>query len=257
MAALSLATFVHVGYLAKVVASSVPNRPPRSVTWTIVSWDKERLELFLGDAVRAWGRRWYLVLLCAVLTALGGYQAALVPPRYRAVINLTILAPEAVNLTNPLAALYPSVAVTAAAVAASLHTPAMQQQLRAAGVTGSYELIPRNTGTTQQPRYVYRSIDIINTTDDRRSALRALDILTTAFQRQLKEQQDRWNVAQRLRITTSTFVPPDVVTLPHSGSRALAGSVLLGGLATVVIPLWVDQLVGRRPRSPASILSNK
>lgn len=206
--------------------------------------------MFFSDAVRALSRRWYLVVFGVVLTAAGGYQSAKVSPMYLASEVLVIQSPVSVNAPNPLTGIYPSVAITAAAVASSLITPQSQDDFRNAGVTGTYEFLPRNTGTNQEPRYLISSMTVTNTTDSEPAAIHALYILTSAYNQHLKELQDRWNVRQDLRITVSTLVPPSAVLLSHSASRALLGSAILGGLATIAIPLWVDHLVRRRQRDP-------
>jgi hypothetical protein len=207
--------------------------------------------VFLSDTIRAMSRRWYLVVLGVVLTGGLGYQSARVTPLYLASEVLVVQSPVSVDAPNPLTGLYPSVAITAAAVAESLRTPSAEAEFRAAGVTGPYEFVPRNTGTNQEPRYLISSLMVTNTTEDEQGSIRALFILTSAYNRQLKALQDRWNVAQHLRITTSTLVPPSAVMLSHSATRALLGSAILGGIATLAVPLWFDAFARRRERGPA------
>jgi hypothetical protein len=188
------------------------------------------------------------VVLGVVLTAVLGYQSARVAPVYLASEVLVVKYPVSPDAPNPLTGLNPPVAVTAAAVATSLRTPAYEEQFRKAGVTGTYEFAPRNTGTNQEPRYVISSLMVSNTTTSEAQGLRALGILTDAFIDKLKELQDRWDVRQDLRFTVSTLVAPSVVTLSHSTQRALIGAALLGGLATLAVPLWADEFLRRRRR---------
>lgn len=223
---------------------------PLARLWVKLASRRERPELFFSDAVRALSRRWYFVVLGVVLTAVGGYQSARVSPMYLASEVLVIQSPVSVNAPNPLTGIYPSVAITAAAVASSLVTPEAQEDFRKAGVTGTYEFLPRNTGTNQEPRYLISSMTVTNTTDSEDSAIQALYVLTSAYNARLKELQDRWNVRQDLRITVSTLVPPSAVLLSHSASRALFGSAILGGLSTLAFPLWIDTFVRRRQRDP-------
>jgi hypothetical protein len=210
-------------------------------------------ELFLSDVVRALSRRWYLVILGVALTLGGGYEAAKVSPTYQSSVVLVIQSPVSVEAPNPLTGIYPSVAITAAAVASSLQTPAAAAEFRKAGVTGTYEFVPRNTGTNQEPRYLISSMTVTNTTDTEDGAIQALTVLTDAYEARLKELQDRWNVRQDLRITVSTLVPPSAVELSYSATRALLGSAILGGLGTLAVPLWIDQIIRRRrdPIRPA------
>jgi hypothetical protein len=210
-------------------------------------------ELFLSDVVRALSRRWYLVILGVALTLGGGYAAAKVSPTYQSSVVLVIQSPVSVDAPNPLTGIYPSVAITAAAVASSLQTPAAAAEFRKAGVTGTYEFLPRNTGTNQEPRYLISSMTVTDTTDSEDGSIQALTVLTSAYEARLKELQDRWNVRQDLRITVSTLVPPSAVQLSYSASRALLGSAILGGLGTLAVPLWIDQIIRRRrdPIQPA------
>ncbi|WP_426510445.1 hypothetical protein ACPPVO_07030 [Dactylosporangium sp. McL0621] len=202
--------------------------------------------MYMTDVLRALSRRWYVVVVGVVLTAALGYQAARVTPVYLASEVLVVKYPVSPDAPNPLTGLYPSVAVTAAAVATSLRTPAFEAEFRRAGVTGTYEFAPRNTGTNQEPRYIISSLTVTNTTDSEEGALRALRILTAAYTDKLKELQDRWNVRQDLRFTVSTLVAASVVELSHSSQRALIGSAFLGGLGTLAVPLWVDEIIRRR-----------
>jgi hypothetical protein len=205
--------------------------------------------LFFSDILRALSRRWHLVVLGVLLTAGLGYQSARVTPTYLASEVLVVKSPVSPDTPNPLTGLYPSVAVTAAAVATSLRTPAFEEEFRKQGVTGTYEFSPRNTGTNQEPRYIISSLTVTNTTDSEERGIRALEILKSAYISKLQELQDRWNVRQDLRFTVSTLVPPSVSMLSHSAQRALIGSALLGGLATLAVPLWADEILRRRSRA--------
>lgn len=204
--------------------------------------------MFLSEMASVAVRRWYLILAGILLTAVGAPQAAHTPPRYLASQVVVLQPPASPYAPNPLAGLYPSLAITGAAVAERLSTPAAKAQFRAAGVTGSYEFAPRNTGTTQQPRYIIASMTITNIVDDPQSGLRALRLLADAFDRELTALQDLWNVTPRLRITVSTLVPPSATLLPHSASRAMVGAALLGGVSTVAVTFWCDELLRRRRR---------
>jgi hypothetical protein len=202
--------------------------------------------LYLNDILRVLARRWLVVVLGVVLTAVLGYQAAHVTPMYLATEVLVVKYPVSPDAPNPLTGVYPPVAVTAAAVATSLRTPDFEDQFRRAGVTGTYAFDPRNTGTNQEPRYTISSLTVSDTTDSEEGGLWALRILTAAYTNQLKAWQDRWNVRDDLRFTVSTLVPPSVEELSHSSQRALIGSALLGGLGTLAVPLWVDEIIRRR-----------
>lgn len=191
-------------------------------------------------------RRWYIVLVGMLLTSVGGAQAARPPSRYLGSAVVVLQSPVSPDTPNPLTGLYPSVAITGAAVADRMRSPRAKAEFRAAGVAGPYEFLPRNTGTNQEPHYVIASMTITSIAGDEESALRALTVLTAAFDRELTALQDRWNVAPHLRITVATLVPPSAVLLSHSASRAVLGAGLLGAITTAAITLWSDEILRRR-----------
>jgi hypothetical protein len=211
-----------------------------------------RKGLLLSDMAGALWRRWYLVLVGALLTVLGGLAAAHVPPRYLASEVVVVQPPVSPYAPNPMTGLYPSLAITAAVVAERLSTPDAEAKFRAAGVVGPYEFLPRNTGTNQEPRYVIGSMTVTNIAGDPKTALRALTILTDAFANELKALQDRWNVAPQLRIGIATLVAPSATLLLHSTSRVLLGAALLGCVSTVAVTFWFDEF-RRRRRSRATV----
>ncbi|SCG68643.1 hypothetical protein [Micromonospora inositola] len=202
--------------------------------------------MFLPDLFATLRRRWYLVVAGMVVTAVAGLAATQVPPRYYASEVVVMQPPVSPYAPNPMTGLYPSMAITGAAVAKRLSTPDAKARFRAAGVTGSYDFQPRNTGTNQEPRYVIGSMTVETVASDEDSGLRSLAILTGAFEQELESLQDRWKVARQLRITTAVLVPPSATLQPHSPSRALVGAGLLGTITTVAVTLWTDEVLRRR-----------
>ncbi|MFR9780513.1 hypothetical protein ACL02O_31240 [Micromonospora sp. MS34] len=194
-------------------------------------------------------RRWYLVVVGILVTALAALGAKQVTPRYLASEVVVMQPPVSPYAPNPMTGLYPSISITGAAVAQRLSAPDAEARLRAAGVTGPYAFQPRNTGTNQEPRYVIGSMTVTTIASDEESGLRALAALRAAFEQELTRLQDRWRVARQLRITIAVLVPPSATLLPHSSSRALAGAGLLGMVATLAVTLWADELLARRRRS--------
>jgi hypothetical protein len=207
--------------------------------------------MFLPDMAGVIWRRWYLVLAGMLLTAAVGAGAVHTPDHYLASEVLVIQPPVSAFAPNPMTGLYPSMAVTAAAVANRLNTPDAHEMFRSLGVTGTYSFEPRNTGTNQEPRYVIASMTITNLAGDEQGGLRGLEVLSSTFEKELKQLQDAWNVAKDLRITVALLVPATATLLPHSPVRSLVGVALVGAVCTAAILLWVDEIVRRRrDRSP-------
>lgn len=206
--------------------------------------------MYLSDVLRALGRRWWIIV-CGLLVTVGtGYYWAAQPPTfYRAVEVFAVRPPQTPDIPNQLVGLRPSVATFSASVAKRLSSPSGQAELRRAGVSGPYVLTPRNSGTRQTPEYLIASVQITATEPDEASALRSLSAVTAAFTRELDALQTEWNVASRERITITMLAEPTATKLPNSRVRALAGTALLGGLISVAVALWLDEVLVRRRRA--------
>ncbi|MEV0899934.1 hypothetical protein [Actinoplanes sp. NPDC049802] len=211
--------------------------------------------MFLSDMVGALKRRWYLVVAGAAVTALVILPAVRTQDRFLASEVLMIQPPVSQYAPNPVTGLYPSIAITAAAVANRLNTADAREMFLAKGVTGTYRFEPRNTGTRQQPRYVIGSMSISNVSTDKEGGLRALKILRATFESELDAMQDEWNVKKDLRITVAPLVPPTSTLLTHSAVRSLMGVALLGMLGTAAVTLWTDEAITQRRRRSTGPLS--
>ena len=202
--------------------------------------------MFLPDMLGSVWRRWYLVLAGMLLTAGVGSQAIHTTDRYLASEVVVIQPPVSNYAPNPMTGLYPSMAVTAAAVANRLDTPDSHEAFKAQGITGTFSFDPRNTGTNQEPLYIIASMTITNVTTSEDESLRELAVLRAAFEADLKALQDKWNVKKSLRMTVADLVPASATLLPHSPIRSLIGTALFGALGTAVAVLWVDEKARRR-----------
>ncbi|MFI1995218.1 hypothetical protein [Actinoplanes sp. NPDC020271] len=212
--------------------------------------------MYLSDMAGVLERRWYLIVVGALLTAGAASPAVHTQDRFLASEVLLIQPPVSEYAPNPVAGLYPSIAVTAAAIANRLNTADSQEMFRAKGVTGTYKFEPRNTGTRQEPRYVIGSMSITNISFDEEAGLESLQILSSTYQQELKDMQDEWNVKKDLRITVATLVPPASQLLTHSPIRSLVGVALLGAIVTSAVTLWTDAaLLQRRRRRRNAALS--
>jgi hypothetical protein len=139
-------------------------------------------------------------------------------------------------------------------VAKRLKNPTGQAQLKARGVAGDYDVVPRNSGTVQTPAYIIPSLQAQVTTHDQASALRSVDILVQAFRDELTTIQDELDVAANQRITVEVLAPAGAYRQLPSKIRALAGVGLSGLAGSILLSLWYDQLLRRRAR-PSSISS--
>ncbi len=211
--------------------------------------------MFLSDMAGVLERRWYLIVVGALATAASASPAVHTQDRFLASEVLMIQPPVSDYAPNPVAGIYPSIAVTAAAIANRLNTADAQAAFRAKGVSGTYKFEPRNTGTRQEPRYLIGSMSITTISTDEQAGLTSLEILSGTYEQELKDMQDEWNVKKDLRITVATLVPPSSQLLLHSPIRSLIGVALLGAVGTSAVTLWTDAALLRRRRRLETALS--
>ncbi|WP_436531140.1 hypothetical protein [Actinoplanes sp. HUAS TT8] len=203
----------------------------------------------LPEVLQVFRRRWWILLGGFLVTALVAWFWAARPPTvYRATEVFAVQPPQTPDIRNQLAVLRPSVATFSAGVAQRLSSPSGKEDLRRAGVTGTYVLTPRNSGTRQTPEYLISSVQVTATEADEASALRSLATVTAAFTRELGQLQDASNIAAGERITITMLAAPDAVKLPNSRVRALGGSLLLGGGLSLAAAMWADEFLLRRRR---------
>ncbi|GAA4974444.1 hypothetical protein [Actinoplanes utahensis] len=212
--------------------------------------------MFLSDMAGVLKRRWYVILAGAVITAASVLPAARTQDRFLASEVLMIQPPVSHYAPNPVTGLYPSIAITAAAVANRLNTADSQEMFRSKGVIGTYRFEPRNTGTRQQPRYVIGSMSITNISTDEEGGLHSIKVLRTTFEQELDAMQDEWKVKRDLRITVAPLVPPSSTLLTHSPIRSVMGVGLIGMLVTAAVAMWTDEFARRRRRTVATPLSS-
>lgn len=199
----------------------------------------------LRDALGALGRRWMLALPILLLTTGACWVFGRPGATYTARETFVIQPPASPQVPNQLNAFRPSLALTASAVAQRLKSPLGERQLRARGVVGEYDLVPRNSGTVQTPAYIIPSVQALVTGRDRATALRSVSLLMSAFNSELAALQDRLDVAQDQRITTRVIAPADAVRHAPSRIRVLAGIGILGIVLAVLGPIWCDELARR------------
>ncbi len=202
--------------------------------------------MYLTELLAALRRQWIIMLVGLGLTAGVGLWAADPPPRYEAFEVFAILPPQLPNIPNQLTGLRPSLAVTGAVVAQRLMSGSGRTQLRNAGVTSNYSLAPRNSGTVQTPEYLIAWVMAKASGPDERTAMRALDTIISVFADELVRLQDERNVAQAERITIGVLAAPSASLVPHSKTRALAGTGLAGFIITTTVALFWDRSARRR-----------
>jgi hypothetical protein len=203
----------------------------------------------LLDALR---RQWIVAILASLMAAVLG-DLALPKVDFQASTVLIVQPPKFATISNRLADVRPSIAATAAVVAAELKTAPEEAELRARGLSGSYDLVPRNSGSNQLPKYRIPTLQILVTAARQDDALRSLQVLTQAFTTALNGLQIDWNVAPDRYMTVAVLSTPSVERLTGSRVRVFAATVVLGAGYAVALALWADRRglrmrLRRRPR---------
>ncbi|MES5817770.1 hypothetical protein [Streptomyces sp. RG80] len=203
------------------------------------------------DVAEALLRRWYVLVLALLLTAAGAYPVLRPTPQYLSSAVVVLKPPATGNQPNQLTNLQPPLATLSYGVIQQLESPAGRAELDAAGVHGSYQLIPRNSGTSATPRYLIPSVQVQARRGSAVAADTAVGQVIEVYSRHVAELQDAQGVAAGSRISASVLVAPSAALVQGTKSRALAGVALLGATAGILGALWCDQFVLRRRRGTA------
>ncbi|MFG2936782.1 hypothetical protein [Streptomyces sp. NPDC048282] len=198
------------------------------------------------DVAEALLRRWYVLLLALALTAAGAYKALHPAPRYLSSAVVVLKPPVTGNQPNQLTNLQPPLATLSYGVIQQLESPAGRAELDAAGVHGTYQLIPRNSGTSATPRYLIPSVQVQAQRGDAVAADTAVGRVIEVYTKHVTQLQDAQGIAAGSRISASVLVAPSAAPVQGTRTRALAGTALLGGIAGILGALWCDQYALRR-----------
>ncbi|MER5859678.1 hypothetical protein ABT131_29370 [Streptomyces sp900105245] len=204
-----------------------------------------------GNVADALLRRWYVVVLALLLTAAGAYRVVRPAPQFTGSAVVVLKPPVTRNQPNQLTNLQPPLALVSYGIVEQLQSPAGGRELRAAGVRGTYHLIPRNSGTSATPRYLIPSLQVQSQASGADAAVTAVRRIVDVYTEHVERLQTAQGVSAGARITAAVLVAPSAAEVQGDRSRGLAGTALLGAAAGVLGALWLDRyLMGRRTVSP-------
>ncbi|NXY94254.1 hypothetical protein HYE82_07605 [Streptomyces sp. BR123] len=201
-----------------------------------------------GELVRALRRRWYVLVVAAVLAAAGAVPVLRPTPVHVSAAIVVLKPPVTGRHPNQLANLQPPLAAVSYAVVQQLESPEGRAELRSKGVTADYRLLPRNSGTSVTPRYLIPSLQVQAEHTDPEAANAAVRAVIEAYARRVTALQEAEGVPAASRMSVDQLVPPAAVAQQGTKSRALAGLALLAAVAGVPAALWTDRLLVRRNR---------
>ncbi|WP_328928404.1 hypothetical protein OG429_30205 [Streptomyces sp. NBC_00190] len=202
--------------------------------------------------VRALRRRWYVLVVAMALAVPGAQQVLRPSPTYLSSAIVVLKPPVTGTQPNQLANLQPPLAAVSYAAVRQLESPAGADELRAAGVEGTYRLIPRNSGTSVTPRYLIPSLQIQAEQPGPAAADATVQKIIEVYTKHLTDLQTQQGIPEAARMSITLLVPPNSVAQTGTKSRGLAGLALLALVAGVPAALWTDQLLARRSRRASS-----
>jgi hypothetical protein len=200
------------------------------------------------DVAEALLRRWYVLLLALLLTAAGAYQVLRPAPQYLSSAVVVLKPPVTGNQPNQLTNLQPPLASLSYGVIQQLVSPAGHKELAAVGVHGTYQLIPRNSGTSATPAYLIPSVQVQARRGSAAEADAVVRRVIEVYGKHVAALQDAQGVAAGAQISASVLVAPSSALVQGTKSRALAGTALLGAFAGILGALWFDRFARRRGR---------
>ncbi|WP_432025902.1 hypothetical protein [Streptomyces sp. 1222.5] len=204
-----------------------------------------------GNVADALLRRWYVVVLALLLTAAGAYRVVRPAPQFTGSAVVVLKPPVTRNQPNQLTNLQPPLALVSYGIVEQLQSPAGARELRAAGVRGTYHLVPRNSGTSATPRYLIPSLQVQSQASGSDAAVTAVRRIIDVYTEHVERLQTAQGVSAGARITAAVLVAPSAAEVQGDRGRGLAGTALLGAAAGVLGALWLDRyLMGRRTVSP-------
>ncbi|MFJ9809542.1 Wzz/FepE/Etk N-terminal domain-containing protein [Streptomyces sp. NPDC101158] len=193
-------------------------------------------------------RRWYVLLLAALVTGVACYPALRPEPRYQSSAVLVVKPPRTDNQPNQLTNLQPSLAMVSFSVVQQLQSPDGRAELRDAGVRGTYRITPRNSGTSATPYYSIPTLQIEAEQSAPEAADRTVQAIIGVYSRHLSALQASQDVPAATLLTVDLVNRPGTVALPPNRSRAFAGVGALGTLTGVMSALWVERYATARRR---------
>ncbi|WP_375422887.1 hypothetical protein [uncultured Friedmanniella sp.] len=198
------------------------------------------------DLLRILGRRWYLVLVGMLLTALAVHGAANRPGVYWARFDLVLLAPvedyHLNKIEDPPYQLAPLAAVLVTDWNGSqtpLLTASPDTTLFSLGVRDGVQVRLPNQGSQFRPLFTAATVDVQVVGSSPEEVANRTSATRERLTRTLQRRQDMFGVSTRERVTAITSpTAPDVQYVSASRTRASASTAAVG-IALTVFSVWV------------------
>ena len=197
--------------------------------------------------VRVLVRRWYIVVLGALVTAAVALWIAMsIAPTYEAKGSAILVGAQSSNVPgnardNPFTRLDSSTVVLTAVATQIMDDPRIRESLADGGASAGYEVGQASDGT---PVFI-----VVATHADEQTALRTVDAVLKRIDDELDRRQAEAGAPEESRIHSILLTQPDAAQELLGGRlRAFLAVALLGAAATVSTAFLVDGFARGRSR---------
>jgi hypothetical protein len=197
-------------------------------------------------------RRWYVLAVVALCTLVGVMAVHKRSITYMECDVVFVNPPPTHLNANVLLNETDSLDATAGVVTRAVMSSTVQDRLRSAGLTASYDAEMTNTGTNETPAYSEPSLQICSSSTSAVMALRTTRGVTGQFVTILHDRQAAQDVRPNKMITAEVIGSPSAQPIYGRPSQAYIGVGLIGIVSGVALTLWSDPLLERRQRRKAA-----
>lgn len=186
--------------------------------------------------------RHLLAVAVVLLTATGvGYGIMRTPPVYSQSATVVFMAKNSPDGSHSSATFLNPLVATEVMMTQILSSPLSQSQVRAAGGTASFELVPFNLYSLQYPDYG-EPIAMLTTTSQRPADVeRTFTVVLRLLGQRLAAMQGQAGVPRRSRIQDYLTGNTGPVAQPGSARRVFAGLAMLTVLAVFMVAKCLDR----------------
>jgi hypothetical protein len=200
---------------------------------------RRRVGLALLPAVAPLGRHRLAVVIVLVMAACLAYLLKNTPTQYSD--SSTVVFSAAFADVNPSPALSQSLIASEAMMTETMMSPGMAEQVRAAGGTAPFSMIPFNVYNMQYPDYAEPTATLTATSLSEADAQRTFRIVLRVLTQRMAVIQADARVPAENRIQVNTVGSTGTLVQPGSPARAFGGLVLLTLIAAISAANFLDR----------------
>jgi hypothetical protein len=203
-------------------------------------------------------RRWLVLTAVLMCTAAVMVLVQKRTIQYQACASVALVAPKSTTFPNVYEYLQTSLIITTSVVTQKVMSPEVQQELKAAGLTATYDAELLNSGNGNYPAYTEPLMNLCSFSSNPLLALDTSNGVIARFGTILRDLQQQRGILPSGQVTEKIIASPSVTPLLGKKLQALIGVGLTGLLAAISIAMWSDSILGeRRIRLPLGPLRRR